>query len=240
MKTTELLAAGVLLMSSGVAGTTEPKPVLALITKYQVKPADRESFRAKIAEYVTAAEKANGNIMAEAYEDRGQENIIWTIERWDNPQSHDQYQHTDAAKALAAAGRSALAAPEEHMQIDDLEPLSKTDWRRRPNPEDHPFTAMLILRVKPGTEDEFKKIYHTAMPKFRGEAGVVTYQLSQNKADKTQFITYEKFRGDDAFQFHLKFPPINRVINFLRTSIQDPPFEKGLHNLIEFGHNRTK
>jgi quinol monooxygenase YgiN len=72
------------------------------------------------------------------------------------------------------------------------------------------------------------------MPKFRSEPGVVTYQLSQLKSDPTQFLTYEKFRSDAAFQYHLKFPPIEPVIKYLRTSIKQPPFEKGLHNLIEF------
>lgn len=234
MKPAEFLAAGVLLFASGAGGhgsTAESKPIVALITKYQVKPAYRESFRKMITGHITQALKTPGNIMAEAYEEQGHEDIVWTIERW-----------KDAGSRVAISGaiHDALAAPEEQISVKDLEPLSKEEWRRKPDPKDHPFTAVLILKTKPGSEEEFKNIYHAAMPKFRGEAGVVTYQLSQNQADESQFITYEKFRSDDAFQFHLKFPPIEPVVRFLQTSIQDPPFEQGLHHLIELTSFNTK
>jgi quinol monooxygenase YgiN len=72
------------------------------------------------------------------------------------------------------------------------------------------------------------------MPQFRSEDGVVTYQLSQLEDDSTQFVTYEKFRSNEAFQFHLNFPPIRPVIDYLNTSIKKQPFQDGIHNLIEF------
>jgi len=72
------------------------------------------------------------------------------------------------------------------------------------------------------------------MPQFRSEPGVINYQLSQLEEDGTQFVTYEKFRNEDAFQYHLNFPPIQPVIDYLNTSIKKQPFETGLHRLIEF------
>ncbi len=62
---------------------------------------------------------------------------------------------------------------------------------------------MLFVDAKAGTEANFKDVYHTAMPKFRSEPGVITYQLSQLEEDATQFVTFEKFRSNEAFQFHL-------------------------------------
>lgn len=62
----------------------------------------------------------------------------------------------------------------------------------------------------------------------------MTYQLSQFKEDSTQFVTFEKFRSNDAFQYHLKFPPIQPVIDYLNMSIKKQPFQDGIHNLIEF------
>ncbi len=93
---------------------------------------------------------------------------------------------------------------------------------------------MLFVDAKQGTQHDFKAIYHKAMPQFRSEPGVVTYQLSEIEGDETKFVTYEKFRSDEAFQYHLKFPPIQPVIDYLNTSIKKPPFQDGIHNLIEF------
>ena len=73
-----------------------------------------------------------------------------------------------------------------------------------------------------------------AMPEFRAEPGVVTYQLSQVVGKDTQFITYEKFRAEESLEEHLAFPPINPILDFLQTSITNPPFENGLHKLTEF------
>jgi quinol monooxygenase YgiN len=112
--------------------------------------------------------------------------------------------------------------------------LPKTAYRKTPKSSDQPFTVMLFVDAKKGTQHEFTQLYHEAMPQFRSEPGVVTYQLSQVKADDTKFITYEKFRSDAAFQDHLKLPAVEPVIGYLRTSIKQPPFEKGLHKLIEF------
>lgn len=91
---------------------------------------------------------------------------------------------------------------------------------------------MLFVDAKPGTEKRFQQVYHAAMPQFRGEPGVINYQLSQLADDSTRFVTYEKFRSEEAFQYHLNFPPIQPVIDYLNTSIRQQPFQKGLHRLI--------
>jgi quinol monooxygenase YgiN len=194
------------------------------IAIYHATPSDRAELIKAITQYVTQAAQSPGNIMAEGYWERDQENTIWLIERWNDEGAWKNFHSTHALPQ----------SPAKEIAIDDLEPLPKQAWQKQPDPADHPFTAVLMLNAKPGTEAEFKQIYHTAMPQFRGEPGVITYQLSQSTLDKTLFITYEKFRSNDAFQYHLNFPPINPVIHFLRNSIQDPPFEKGLHNLIAF------
>ena len=99
---------------------------------------------------------------------------------------------------------------------------------------------MLFVDSKVGTEANFKAVYHRAMPQFRSEPGVINYQLSQLEEDSSQFVTYEKFRNEDAFQYHLKFPPIQPVIDYLNTSIKKQPFQTGLHRLIEFALVKQK
>lgn len=213
---------------------------VARLTQYQVKQPYYTRVRASIIGFVFTSLKAGGNIMTEAYFEQTDSTILWVIERWDSQTSLDRNGQTKQAKALATLAKEALRKPLEVIEMKDLEPLPKNAYHKRPKNSDHPFTIMLMVDAKPGTQEEFKKLYHAAMPEFRKEPGVIAYQLSQLKNDETKFVTYEKFRNDDAFQYHLKIPAVEPVIRYLRTSIKKPPFENGLHKLIKFAPHYRK
>ncbi|MCP2025355.1 quinol monooxygenase YgiN [Flavobacterium sp. HSC-32F16] len=206
---------------------TQKQEMTAKIIRYEVKKEYQEKFQKAISNYVQESLLKQNNIMAEAYFEQENQSIIWLFERWINEKPANN------SKLLTLA-KTALAKPEEIIYIKDLEPISKEEWRRTSKTEDKQLTIMLFIDAKPGTEENFKKIYHTAMPQFRSEPGVVTYQLSEFENEKTRFVTFEKFRSNDAFQYHLNFPPIQPVIDYLNTSIKKQPFQDGIHNLIEF------
>jgi len=208
-------------------------PVVRLL-QYQVRPAYQAEFRKALSEYVYSSVNAAGNIMAEAYYEETDSSRLWIIERWNDQRSLEINDESNAAKAIAALMKHALVTPADTIFMIDLEPLAKEAYHKKPAAGDRPLTIMLFVDAKPGTENEFKKLYHAAMPAFRSEAGVIAYQLSQSPSDKTKFVTYEKFRSEEAFQYHLQFPPVKPVVQYLRTSIKEQPFEKGLHRLIEY------
>ena len=215
----------------------EPLPtngVIGKLTRYAVKPDQQENFRNALSNYVSQALTEEGNVQAEAYFERDNQSALWLIERWKNRNELDRFGDSLQSKAIDSLKREALSTNPEIYHLTDLEPISKQQWRRPARAEDHPFTLMLFVDLKEGTQDEFKATYHVAMPKVRSQAGVVTYQLSQVLGDDTKFVTYEKFRSDEAFQRHLNFPPVKPVIDYLQTSIKKPPFQSGLHTLIEF------
>jgi len=211
-----------------------PATVAVRLTQYHVKPSFREKFREALSSYVSGSLKAAGNIMAEAYYEETAPSVLWLIERWSDRSFLDKNDGSPAAKNIGALAKDGLESPAAIYFVQDLEPLPKAAYRKMARAGDHPLTIMLFVDAKEGTEDHFKSLYHTAMPAFRDEPGVITYQLSQLSADKTQFITYEKFRSPEAFQDHLKIPAVEPVVQYLRTSIKAPPFEKGLHRLIGF------
>lgn len=213
---------------------TENQFIMNKIVRYEVKKEFLESFQKEVSNYVLASLSNADNIMAEAYFEKEDQSVIWLFERWTNEKAFDKFKKNPASAALTTLAKTALLKPEKVIYVDDLEPITKEEWRRTSKKEDSQMTIMLFVDAKNGTEDDFKKIYHTAMPQFRSEKGVVTYQLSQFKEDKTKFVTFEKFRDDDAFQFHLKFPPIQPVLDYLNTSIKKQPFQDGIHTLIEF------
>ncbi|KOP37480.1 hypothetical protein DBB36_14760 [Flavobacterium sp. WLB] len=200
------------------------------ITRYEVKEQYLEKFQKAISEYVQKSLSNESNIMSEAYFEQNNKTVIWLFERWTNKTALDK----NNSKSVKELAQTALVKPEEIIYVKDLEPLNKEQWRRTSKKEDNQLTIMLFVDAKAGTEKNFMEVYHTAMPQFRSEAGVVTYQLSQLENDKTQFVTFEKFRNNDAFQYHLNFPPIQPVIDYLNTSIKKQPFQDGIHNLIEF------
>lgn len=208
--------------------------VIGRLTRYAVKPDYQENFRRSLLDYVFQALAQEGNIQAEAYYERDNQSVLWLIERWRNRNELEGFGDSSQSRAIGSLKREALSMSAETYYLTDLEPISKQQWRRTARAQDHPLTQMLFVDSKEGTQDEFKATYHVAMPQFRSEPGVVTYQLSQLLGEDTKFVTYEKFRSEEAFQYHLKFPPIKPVIDYLHSSIKEQPFEKGLHTLVEF------
>ncbi len=204
------------------------------LTRFEVKAEFLDEFKEALSSYVTTSISKDGNIMSEAYFEKEKPSTLWLIERWKNVKESEKFNSASEMNKIISLSKKALTNPVKIIKIKDLEPLSKEEWRRASRKEDNQLTIMLFVDAKKGTQQNFKDVYHVAMPQFRSEPRVVTYQLSEIENDPTQFVTYEKFRGDDAFQYHLKFPPIQPVIDYLNSSIKEQPFQKGIHNLIEF------
>ncbi|HEY5749268.1 MAG TPA: antibiotic biosynthesis monooxygenase family protein [Chryseolinea sp.] len=206
----------------------------ARLTRFDVKPDHQTAFRKVVSDYVGRSLDQESNVLSEAYYEQEDPSVLWIIERWSNKSELEKAGQSASFKAMESLAKTALSKQVEKIDIKDLEPISKQQWRNVVVKTDDPITIMLFVDAKAGTEHNFKAVYHTAMPQFRHEPGVITYQLSQLETDSTQFVTYEKFRNEDAFQYHLKFPPIQPVIDYLNTSIKKQPFQTGLHRLIEF------
>ncbi|MCD9574070.1 DJ-1/PfpI family protein [Flavobacterium sp. SCIV07] len=208
--------------------------IFSKLTMYEVPENALEPFRKALKDYVTVSLSSKENIMAEAFYEQDKPNILWLIERWNGKKQLEDFGKKTQAKALQTLTEKSLKTAPKIYYVKDLEPLTKEQWRKTSKKEDNQLVIMLFVDGKKGTEQHFKDTYHIAMPQFRSEPGVVTYQLSEIEGDETLFVTYEKFRNNNAFQYHLNFPPIKPVIEYLETSIKKPPFQNGLHNLIEF------
>ncbi|MEI9920929.1 MAG: antibiotic biosynthesis monooxygenase family protein [Bacteroidota bacterium] len=217
-------AVALVLMTLCLMTNLSAEPV-TLITRYEVDKEHQKELHKEIKRYVRLAAHAEDNIMAEGYYEEANPSVLWVIERWDNKQALDKN------RKQIKPGQPSL-----EFYVKDLEPLSKSEWQRQAPKKEEAITIMLFVDCLPGTENNFMSVYHTAMPQFRGEPGVVNYQLSQFVDDNTRFVTYEKFRNEDAFKYHLGFPPIKPVLDYLETSIRQQPFQRGLHRLIMFTH----
>ena len=225
----------VMCLLAGAAGNAknDDKRIVARLTRYDVKQGHEVAFKKALTENVSTALRLEGNIMAEAYQEEDKPTVFWLIDRWSSSEDREKCSKSPQGRALEALLQTALAMPAKTYHLADLEPLTRKQWRAAASSKDQPLTVMLFVDARTGTQQQFKDTYHIAMPKFRGEAGVVTYQLSEIEGDGTQFVTYEKFRSKEAFQYHLNFPPVKPVIEYLESNVKQPPFQNGLHNLVE-------
>ena len=221
-------------VGEAVLSALQQQQAVAMLTRYEVKPEYLDQFKKAITDYVLYAIGIESNIMAEAYYERENPSILWIIERWGSVEEWMKAKSNTQSQAVSRLAEIALQKQIKSVSLKDLEPLSKQQWRKTANAADSQLTIMLFVDARAGTQQRFKDVYHVAMPQFRSEPGVVTYQLSQLEEDDTQFVTYEKFRSNAAFQYHLNFPPIQPVIDYLNSSIKNQPFQTGLHNLVEF------
>ncbi len=225
----------ILYLFVGVAGNArnDNQPIVARLTRYELKNGSEAALKMALAESVSTAIQWKENIMAEAYQEEDKPTVLWLIERWSSEKELEKFSKSKQGRALETLLQTTLAAPPKTYRLRDLEPLNKKQWRAAASATDQPLTVMLFVDARAGTQQQFKDTYHIAMPKFRGEAGVITYQLSEIEGDSTQFVTYEKFRSKEAFQYHLNFPPVKPVIEYLESNVKQPPFQNGLHNLVE-------
>lgn len=235
------MMAALLLSSADAApptGTSSEKlansETIGRLTRYQVKPEARGTLRHALSNYVAQALTEKHNLQAEAYQERDDASVLWLIERWQSRNELERFQHTASFRAIAALKGTTLEPEPVTYYVTDLEPLTKQQWRQAPRLDDQPVTIMLFVDSKAGTQDEFKTIYHAAMPALRGQPGVVTYQLSQIENERAKFVTFEKFRSDAAFAAHLEFPATKTIVDYLLTKSERQPFQQGLHTLIEF------
>lgn len=212
-------------------GSTE---IAAILTRYDVKKGHELVFREALRNYVAGAIANESNIMAEAYFEQEQPSVMWVIERWMSTDNFKKFSKSQQADAVSSLSKNALLKSAQTISVKDLEPVSKKQWRAIAPQADKSLTVVLFVDAKPGTGSSFREIYHKAMPQFRSEPGVINYQISQLESDSNRFVTYEKFKSEDAFQYHLNFPPIQPVIDFLNTSIVKQPFQTGLHRLVPF------
>jgi quinol monooxygenase YgiN len=206
--------------------------IVAVLTRYDVKDGYQKQLREALLIYMNEALVNESNMMAEAYFEQDQSSVLWVIERWNSKSDFENASKWQSFKTIDSLSENGLSRASQRIYLTDLEPVSRRQWRSVADPADKPITIMLFVDAKPGTETRFKEVYHQAMPEFRSEPGVINYQLSQFADDSTRFVTYERFRSDEAFQYHLNFPPIQPVIDYLNTSIRKQPFQSGLHRLV--------
>jgi len=67
---------------------------------------------------------------------------------------------------------------------------------------DNTVTVIAHIKVKPGLEEEAKRVLLGAVARTRAEAGCLNYDLHQSTSDPTEFLFHENWADEAAFKAH--------------------------------------
>ena len=74
------------------------------------------------------------------------------------------------------------------------------------------FAMLTILKVKPGTEDAFKKeVAHIVEPTL-AEPDNIAWYVQQSETDSTEFLFYTRWPNNDALKKHLESPELKKYL----------------------------
>jgi quinol monooxygenase YgiN len=63
-------------------------------------------------------------------------------------------------------------------------------------------TVIVNIKVKPGLEERAKQVLLSAVAPTRAETGCLNYDLHQSASDPAEFLFYENWASEEAFNAH--------------------------------------
>ncbi|MFN4260614.1 MAG: putative quinol monooxygenase [Gemmataceae bacterium] len=91
---------------------------------------------------------------------------------------------------------------------------------------DKPFTMMVYLQVKKGTQKQFETAFAKAIEGTRKEKGCIAYDLNRDVKDPTRYIVYERWKTLKDLEEHLRTPHITQLIEEVGDLFTSPPDAK--------------
>lgn len=85
----------------------EVKLITARLTRFEVKQGHEAEFRKSLTEFVSAAIRLEGNIMAEAYHEENKPTVLWLIDRWASAGELKKFSKSKQGTALEALVQNA-------------------------------------------------------------------------------------------------------------------------------------
>jgi quinol monooxygenase YgiN len=83
-----------------------------------------------------------------------------------------------------------------------------------------PVVAIALAKVKPGTEEAFKRASLELVKETRKEAGVIGYVLHQSTTNPTEFAFYEQYKSQADADLHMQSPHLSVFFNKVKDSFE--------------------
>jgi quinol monooxygenase YgiN len=86
-----------------------------------------------------------------------------------------------------------------------------------------PFTLIVQLQVKEGSEGKFETAFARAIPPTRKEKGCLAYDLNRDARKPTHYLVYERWQNLAALEAHLKSAHITTLLREVGDLLAGPP-----------------
>src|SRR5690349_8386973 len=103
-----------------------------VIKRYEIQKDSKERIGKALNDYVRNALADEGNILAEVFQEEGQPLVLWLLERWGSKDHYSKFSQSPQVKELLTLSKSELVQPVKVYYLNELAPLSKTEWRKAP------------------------------------------------------------------------------------------------------------
>lgn len=104
--------------------------IVARLTRYDVKTDHQTAFRKAVSDYVHHSLNQESNVLSEAYYEQENPSVMWIIERWNSKIELEKAGKSPFFKAIESLSKTVLLKPAKTIDVKDLEPISKQQWRR--------------------------------------------------------------------------------------------------------------
>lgn len=191
-----------------------------MVVTFTVKPDAKARFKQALLDDLKNARKESGNVLMELYEAKDNPNTLYFYERWKNQAALDAHFEQPYVKAVLELSKTALTTPMQITYIEDLAPLGIERIARTLTGEE--VDLFVFFEVKDGEQERFKKQFEKSVKNSRPEAGCIAFHIHKVKGNETQFVLYERWKNQTAFDFHLAQSYTKELFEMFKIALAKP------------------
>jgi quinol monooxygenase YgiN len=222
--------------SSSPEMTADGDQIVMLVT-FKVKSEMRSTFKQALLDDVSNARQESGCISMVLFEAKDDPGILFLFERWQNQSALDNHFAQPYTKAVLGLAEMALTSPMQILYVEDLVPLPVKDLQSsNVNPEG--VDLIVLFEVKEGMDERFKEQFLNSVRHSRPELGCEAFHIHAVRGDDSKFVLYERWRNQEAFNFHLAQPYTQELFDSFGSTLVKP-VEDGLIYIRELTLSMT-
>jgi quinol monooxygenase YgiN len=184
-----------------------PGERITMFVTIDIKPEYQVTHtKALIDDDVLPARKEEGNLFMRVYQDKQNQNRIYLFEQWKNQDGLNTHFQTPYIEKIVKLNETALQGPFGVLFLKEIFPLSEKKQKKLAETSVSSFT---LFKVKDNMQENFIEQFESVIQKNRNEAGNLAYQLYAIIGDSTQFLLFQRWEDQKAFdtnqtQTHMK------------------------------------
>jgi quinol monooxygenase YgiN len=175
---------------------------IVMLVTFKIKPEMVDTFKQALWNDLINARQEPGCISMHLFEAKDDPNTLFFFERWQNQLALDNHFAQPYTKSVLELAETSLFSLIEILYLEDLAPLPVEDVQFVDSKSDG-VDLVVIFEVKEGMQERFKEQFLNSVKYSRPEPGCVAFHIHAVQTEKNKFVLYERWRSQEAFDFHL-------------------------------------